>query len=543
MPNSSSEMQPKGSEWPQFADPASGDNTSTKSGSVLSSPGKSTPSGGDNESPSSTSSQGQSMWGAESNMRRQTSQPAGWGSEKSTWGGEASQSFERKPEGGGSASGESSAFVSAIARNALTDNVSTSGKDFNWANQSTSENLSFSSAGGGGGDGSGWATGAPGSGWGLIGKENSGTWDSTQEMAVATLPASLAECWQTAGGDKKSQEPSSTSRPDSLQWSGPSTWQPSGSSSWTDGGDAAQWRGGEGKSEQGAPPSSWPQAQRQVSQQGQTNASAAAAAALSNAAPGSKPQSREDAIARAISSKENWGKTPIRQDTPWDIEEQPKPPMVRSQSVTQQWGTQPNSGTATVWESVRQEGAKEPARSGSRGSSSGSDSLDWNATKDNDLGNWVGPPSADNPNGNNWNGTNAPDSSDNPTQWNATGKPEGNWGRKEGSSSSSWADESDGGWGEPGKTETGTWEDPAGPSTGNWEGGSSSSVSGVDVDNGTSLWGKPGITASTTATAIQRQPSWSGSGPKDSFVPPPSKSNDLADSNSWNSGMNIQVNI
>jgi hypothetical protein len=123
----SPQQTPSGS-WPNT--PWSGQQQfdEGKSGSVLSSPGKTTPTGAENESPSSAGSQGQqSMWGGET--RKQVLPPPGW--EKPMWGGgdTGSQGFERQQEAGES--------------NAFSDNMSGSGtgKEFGWGNQTAGDNL------------------------------------------------------------------------------------------------------------------------------------------------------------------------------------------------------------------------------------------------------------------------------------------------------------------------------------------------------------------------------------------------------------------
>jgi hypothetical protein len=65
-----------------------------------------------------------------------------------------------------------------------------------------------------------------------------------------------------------------------------------------------------------------------------------------------RPQSKEDLIAKYVNSHEGWGKTPIRQDTPWDLTEEPRPLPMPESAVRRQRSQSSSNGVA-IWESSR----------------------------------------------------------------------------------------------------------------------------------------------------------------------------------------------
>jgi hypothetical protein len=65
-----------------------------------------------------------------------------------------------------------------------------------------------------------------------------------------------------------------------------------------------------------------------------------------------RPQSKEDLIAKYVNSHEGWGKTPIRQDTPWDLTEEPRPLPMPDPAIRRQRSQSSSNGVA-IWESSR----------------------------------------------------------------------------------------------------------------------------------------------------------------------------------------------
>lgn len=114
--------------------------------------------------------------------------------------------------------------------------------------------------------------------------------------------------------------------------------------------------------------------------------------------------SRDEMISRAVNSSEGWGKTPVRQDTNWDMEDSPKlqrKPLPTAnnpnanQDAANTWN-QPNDGTA-IWERTKEPSAakpgwEEPSQPQQLGPKS---STHW-GNPDADGGTWEGPPDSTN---------------------------------------------------------------------------------------------------------------------------------------------------
>jgi hypothetical protein len=114
-------------------------------------------------------------------------------------------------------------------------------------------------------------------------------------------------------------------------------------------------------------------------------------------------QTREDLITRAVNSSEGWGKTPVRQDTDWDLDDSPKMqrkvmPAVSGtpgQDPGNTWN-QPNDGTA-IWETAKEPvAAAKPNWTEQPPQQLGPQShLHW-GNPDADAGTWDGPPDTNN---------------------------------------------------------------------------------------------------------------------------------------------------
>lgn len=97
----------------------------------------------------------------------------------------------------------------------------------------------------------------------------------------------------------------------------------------------------------------------QKSQQQQLEASAATSRGISPAISQEmsvEPLSRDEIIRRAVNSNEGWGKTPIRQDTAWNIDEEPKKPfpLVKPDDISADSRNRPaaardRSGSVSSW--------------------------------------------------------------------------------------------------------------------------------------------------------------------------------------------------
>ncbi|KAK2160609.1 hypothetical protein LSH36_129g01128 [Paralvinella palmiformis] len=255
---------------------------------------------------------------------------------------------------------------------------------------------------------------------------------------------------------------------------------------------------------------------------------------------------KEDLIAEAINTPENWGKVPVRQDSSWDkIEDSPKLPRKPLGSSSSSTGSQedlhwnqPNNGTA-IWES-----AKEPttspsvwdrASAGASGSSS-----EWGVSSDNDGGTWNGdgsqaqqaapqtqdsnmwqgpppntgstwnqPPNRSNsntwvgnderPGSNSWS-SGSSGSNDSKKNWQSNPPPAPGQPGQVCKSDNVWDRNGTSLWGDPDKTETGTWGADGmrrnsgsaswdrEPETGQW---GQPDNSNRTVEPGASYWGNP----------------------------------------------------
>ena len=90
-------------------------------------------------------------------------------------------------------------------------------------------------------------------------------------------------------------------------------------------------------------------------QQGSNStASSAAAAAAAAGSAVNRPVSitQDELIAKYVNSHEGWGKTPIRQDTPWDLTEEVRPVPLPDANMRRQRSQSSSNGVA-IWESSR----------------------------------------------------------------------------------------------------------------------------------------------------------------------------------------------
>lgn len=263
-------------------------------------------------------------------------------------------------------------------------------------------------------------------------------------------------------------------------------------------------------------PGSWAQAVTNKSGQG-AGSGGGAAGAPDDSKASNQRRSQEDMIAQAINSHDGWGKTTIRQDTAWVIEDTvveqrkaPSAPEASSEEAAAQLARQVMTGTA-IWES-----SKAAAAAASRAAEKSSE----------DRGAWSGTPvektvvvaanPANGPNptlavGNNPASAFRPPLDKPPgNSWppGPAEKPSASWGGSSTSSEGSWEGakkEDDRMWdldsNKGSKTETGVWDRPLrrSSSSGSWTGDEVENVGwGEDktghppeVDDGTSVWGDP----------------------------------------------------
>ena len=274
-----------------------------------------------------------------------------------------------------------------------------------WGEPSRTTSSNSSSSGG-----SGWGDPPPApvssasTGWG----SQPASIDSkpTQTITPAT-PTSTMSSWGAPGSTKPSSSSTgwgsntdtnanAASRPNNSSWGQssalpPSSQQPpnaasatSSSSEWNASGQTSNQPRPIGSQQQPPPsqpslqqPGTQQQSQQQLQPQqqqqrppGQTPSQPSSwAEAAGRGLPPSQPSntqpfrsraSREEMIARAVNTSEGWGKTPVRQDTNWDMEESPKLQRKSVSSTSSSnashdsntWN-QPNDGTA-IWESSKE---------------------------------------------------------------------------------------------------------------------------------------------------------------------------------------------
>lgn len=334
-------------------------------------------------------------------------------------------------------------------------------------------------------------------------RQASGSWSD----AAAAGDRSKQSQWGTAG----SSGPGSAS---GSAWSrGNPIMQPSQSVPTM--GNPQQQQGG---------PGSWAQAVTNKSGQGAGCGGGAggAAGAPDDSKASNQRRSQEELIAEAINSHDGWGKTTIRQDTAWVIEETvveqhkaPTAPEASSEEAAAQLARQVMTGTA-IWES-----SKAAAAAASRAAEkSAEDRGAWSGTPVEKTSVVVAANPANGPNptlavGSNQASAFRPplDKPPGNNSWppGPPEKPSAGWGGSSTSSEGSWEGaKKDGGlddrmWdldsNKGSKTETGVWDRPLrrSSSSGSWTGDEVENVGwGEDktghppeVDDGTSVWGDP----------------------------------------------------
>jgi len=239
---------------------------------------------------------------------------------------------------------------------------------------------------------------------------------------------------------------------------------------------------------------------------------------------------QEDAVTRAINSSDGWGKTPIRQDTAWAIDEPPlRPPEtvapVNEPQSNPQLSMHVLNGTA-IWEtSASSSGSKAEAigynsqRGGSLDAGVATGGSAWTGTpveKPQDLVSMLNvsggvPPASFRPpttpidrappSGSSW----PPQSTDRPPTWSGGG--DGMWEGSGGSKKDDgpvWNPDSAGMSGRISRPDSAmaNWERPSlqrSSSTGSWSGDSDMGGKGLgrgeklgqEVDDGTACWGDP----------------------------------------------------
>jgi len=122
-------------------------------------------------------------------------------------------------------------------------------------------------------------------------------------------------------------------------------------------------------------------------------------AASSSTPQPSEPSAEELLIAKMIDSNEGWGTRPVRQDTPWVIETSSPNVAAVIGNVMENVGGSVKSDVGSVWNAPKDVPGAGPYWGGRPSSVSSSE---WNS--DNDIGVWIGPPSADAVNPNMWPG-------------------------------------------------------------------------------------------------------------------------------------------
>ena len=103
----------------------------------------------------------------------------------------------------------------------------------------------------------------------------------------------------------------------------------------------------------------------------------------------SEPTAEELIIAKMINSNEGWGTRPVRQDTPWMIETSSPSTTPVVGNIAENAGGAVNADVGSMWNSPKDAGTGQYWGGGPVGASSAG----WNS--DNDIGMWIGPPSAD----------------------------------------------------------------------------------------------------------------------------------------------------
>lgn len=195
--------------------------------------------------------------------------------------------------------------------------------------------------------------GSTGSSWSQPGSGGGGNLWNPDRNADASLESSLVSGIWDKGNKTESSMLWGNSSWGNEQPSS-SLWEPPGKSDVPRPGDSnvetkSLWNNAESKQASGETTSSGAMFSDPLFQQSQSVTSTTASGGASAVG---RPQSKDDLISKFVNSHEGWGKTPIRQDTPWDLTEEPRPSPIPDSAVRRQ-RLQSSSNGVAIWESTR----------------------------------------------------------------------------------------------------------------------------------------------------------------------------------------------